>query len=177
VIANRESRWCRPLRRRVEGSVGRVVEVVVWWALLVGVWLVMLVAFSPVELVAGAVAALPCAAAAVAGRRAIGGVWRARPGWLRWLLPLPLAVVAESGRVLLVPFRRGSRRSGSGRLEEVRLQRERPQAVARTRQAIATIVVSVPPGTLVVDVRSDDDVLVVHRLVGGRGRLEEAISS
>lgn len=149
----------------------------VWWALLVGVWLVTVTAFSPVELVAGVVAALPCAAAAVAGRRAVNGAWRVRPGWWQWLLPMPLAVVAESCRVLLVPFRRGRRRGGTGRLEEVRLRRERPRAVARTQQAIATTVVSVAPGTLVVDVRADEDVLVVHRLLGGRGRLEEAVSS
>jgi multisubunit Na+/H+ antiporter MnhE subunit len=149
----------------------------VWWALLVGVWLLTLAAFSPAELVAGAVAALPCAAGAVAGRRAMDGAWRARPGWLRWLVPLPLAVVADSCRVLLVPFRRRHGRGGGGRIEEVRLRPERPRAVARTQQAVATTVVSAAPGTVVVDVRADEDVLVVHRLVGGRARVEEAISS
>ena len=156
---------------------GRVVEVVVWWALLLGVWLLTLSALSLAELVTGVVAALPCAVLAAVGRRAVGGAWRVRSRWLRWLLPLPLTVLADSCQVLLVPMRRQPRRGDSGRLREIRLRPEGSETVAGTQKAIATTVVSVAPGTFVVDVRPDADVLVVHSLVDGRGRVEEAVRS
>ena len=153
---------------------GRVVEVLVWWALLLGVWLLTLVAFSVAELVAGAVAAVPCAIVAVVGRRAVGGAWRVRPGWLRWLVPLPLAIVSDTYRVLVVALRCRPR---SRRLGEVRLRPERTKRVARAQQAIATTVLSASPRTLVVDARPDEGVLAVHPLVGGRDRVEEAVRS
>ena len=150
----------------------RIVEVVVWWALLLGVWLLTLAAFSVAELVAGTVAALPCAVLAAMGRQAVGGEWRVRPGWLRWLVPLPLAILSDTYLVLMAALRRRPR---SGRLGEVRLRPERTKRVARAQQAIATTVLSAAPRTLVVDVRPDEGVLVVHPLVGGRERVEEAV--
>lgn len=154
----------------------RVVEALVWWVVLFALWAATLSTFPVPELVAGAVAAVPCAAAAVAGRRAVDGAWRVRPGWLRWLLSLPVAVLAESGRLLALPWRR-ARTGPVGRVREVALAPEADGALAEAHRALATVTLATTPGTFVLDTRPDDHVLVVHSLVGGRPRMDEAVRS
>ena len=142
------------------------VEALVWWVVLFGVWLATLSTFPPAELVAGAVSALPCAVAAVAGRRAVDGAWRVRPRWLRWLLPLPVAVVTEAARLLLLPLGRRVRAGPVGHIREIALTPQSDGTVAEAHRALATTVLAATPGSVVVDTRPDDDVLVVHAIVG-----------
>lgn len=148
-------------------------EVLAWWVVLFGVWLATLSVFPPAELVAGAVSALPCAVAAVAGRRAMGATWRARRGWLRWLLPLPVAVLVEAARMLVVPLR--GRRGSVGRVREVALHPDPDATTAETHRALATALLATTPGAFVVDTRPDDHVLVVHALVSGRPRMDDVV--
>ncbi|WP_210946928.1 hypothetical protein [Streptomyces sp. MK37H] len=48
-----------------------VLEVLVWWAALMGIWLVLISTVDPLELLVGSAAALAGAALARAGRRAV----------------------------------------------------------------------------------------------------------
>jgi multisubunit Na+/H+ antiporter MnhE subunit len=155
--------------------VQRVVEALVWWVVLCGVWAATLSTFPLPELVAGAVAALACAVAAVAGRRAVDGCWRVRLRWLRWLLPLPAAVVTEAARLLVLPLRRRARTQGVGHIREVALEPGTGGPVAEAHRALATTVLATTPGSFVLDTRPDDDVLVVHAIVSGRPRMDEVV--
>jgi multisubunit Na+/H+ antiporter MnhE subunit len=157
--------------------VQRAVEALVWWVVLFGVWTATLSTFPLPELVAGAAAALACAVAAIGGRRAVDGAWRVRPRWLRWLLPLPVAVCTEAGRLLTVPFRRNARQRAVGRIREIALAPESDGTVAEAHRALATTALATTPGTFVLDTRPDDHVLVVHSLVTGRPRMDEVVRS
>jgi multisubunit Na+/H+ antiporter MnhE subunit len=154
----------------------RVVEPLLWWAVLVGTWLLTLSTFPVAELVAGAVAALPCAVAAGAARRAVDGRWRVRRRWLRWLVRLPVAVVADAVRVLALPLRRRSR-LGSGRIRTVRLDPDGGAPAEDAHRALATAVVSMAPGSVVVDDRPGERALVLHSLVEGPPQLDAAVRS
>jgi multisubunit Na+/H+ antiporter MnhE subunit len=128
-------------------------EVIAWWPCLTGLWLLTLSSVSIPELLAAAVAGLICGLAARAARRAMGGAWRLRMGWIRWLASVPRALARESAQVLLARH--------AGRIDEVSLPDE-PEAVRAARSAVATVLVGSTPGTMVV---SAGRRLVVHRLL------------
>jgi multisubunit Na+/H+ antiporter MnhE subunit len=152
-------------------------ELLFWWAAATGIWLLTLSSMSLPEVAVATASGLPCAVAAIASRRAVGGSWPARPAWLRWLGPLPVAVVADSARVLgraagvLV-----GRRVGSGRLRTVHLDRDGDDVRWAGRQAAATVVVSATPGTVVVDVEDDTGVMRLHALGAGAPSMEQVVS-
>jgi multisubunit Na+/H+ antiporter MnhE subunit len=153
-----------------------VPEIVFWVAACTGTWLLTLSSVSTSELVTGPVCALPCAVLAVAARYAVRRSWRPRIGWLRWLLPLPVAVVADTGRVLGVAARALlGRPVPSGQLRTIGLPHDRTAAVRRARQAAAVLLVTAAPGTLVIDIDPEDDDAVLHALGDGRPHLEEAV--
>lgn len=150
-------------------------EVVFWWAACVGLWLLTLSSMSLPEAAIAAGCALPCALLAVVARRAVGGSWPVQPGWLRWLLPLPVAVVADGVRVL----GRGAGvligRVPAGEVRAVRLHRDAAAGRWRTRQALATVLVTATPGTVVLDVAEDSGEMRVHALGAGRPSMEEVV--
>ncbi|WP_372665372.1 Na+/H+ antiporter subunit E [Amycolatopsis kentuckyensis] len=145
-------------------------EVLPWWLGLTGLWVLTLSTPSWPELVAAAVAAVPCAFAARAARRAVGGAWRPRAGWLRWLLAIPGTAVRESGRVLVEVVRHPR----AGRFDTLELPDE-PDAVHEARAACAAAVVGCTPGTMVVATPPHDRELVVHRLLGGGSRVLDEV--
>jgi multisubunit Na+/H+ antiporter MnhE subunit len=145
-------------------------EVLPWWLGLTGLWVLTLSTPSLPEFVAAAVAALPCALAARAARRAVGGAWRPRPRWLRWLLAVPATVVRESLRALAEV----TRHPQAGRFDAVTLPDE-PDAVHEARAACAAVVVGSTPGTMVVATPPDDRELVVHRLLEGGSRVLDEV--
>jgi multisubunit Na+/H+ antiporter MnhE subunit len=154
----------------------RFPELIVWWAAATGLWLLTLSSTSLPEVLVALGCALPCAVLTVAARRAVRGSWPVQPGWLRWLLPLPAAVLADTARVLA----RGAgvlvgRRPASGELRTVRLPRDRPAGRWRTRQAWAAVLVTAAPGTLVVDVDEGSGDLRVHALGAGAPSMEEVV--
>ena len=155
----------------------RIVETLVWWPLLCGLWLLTLSTFPREELVAAVVLSLPCAAAAGVARRAVGASWRPRASWARWLPPLPGAVFADTGRVLLQVPRGPGTGVARGRLQQVRLPEERDPARAAAQRALAVIALSMPPGSVVVGAgdRSDPDELTLHVLAEGPPRIRAVI--
>jgi multisubunit Na+/H+ antiporter MnhE subunit len=159
--------------------VARLIETLVWWVALCGLWLLTLSTFPIPELVAAVVLALPCAAAATVARRAVGASWRVRPGWARWLLPLPAAVLADTVRVLAAVLRRPLVRAERGRLLRVGPRPESDARYAATQRALAVIALSLPPGSVVVgaddDPGRDGDELLLHVLADGPPRMNEVI--
>lgn len=173
-----ESRRGKPAAGPAPGRLRRAVlaalEVVWWWAASVAVWVLTLSSVPDQELIAAAACGLPCALAARAGRRAIAGSWRPKPGWAAWLLPLLAAVPADAVRLLLLTIRQLPGWDADGKLDRVRLPAEPPD-VAAARQAAAVLLISATPGTFVVDSDPEEGTLVIHTLVSGRPELKQVI--
>ncbi|WP_329063650.1 hypothetical protein [Amycolatopsis sp. NBC_01480] len=144
-------------------------EVAVWWFGLAALWLVTLSTPALPELLAGAVAALTAAVAAVAARHALGGRWRPKRSWWRWVAALPVAAVRESALALRTVFRDPT----AGGFEEVALPDE-PGPVREARLAAAALVLGCTPGTMVVS--GGSRVLLVHRLPGSGTRALRQVS-
>ncbi|MCR6482031.1 Na+/H+ antiporter subunit E [Amycolatopsis sp. OK19-0408] len=144
-----------------------LLEVLPWWLGLTGLWVLTLSTPSLPEIAVAAVAGLLCAFAARAARRAVGGAWRFRIRWVRWLLTLPWTAVRESALALVKVVRHPR----AGRFDTVRLPGE-PEAVHDARAAAAAVVIGCTPGTMVV--ASPDD-LVVHRLLDGDSRVLDEV--
>ena len=151
-------------------------EVLLWWAAGVGMWLLTLSSVPRAELVTAVVSALPCAVVAVLARRAVRGPLEPRAAWLRWLVPVPAAVVADSVRILaLAAGVLGGRRVPDGDLRRVTLHRDRDEQDWQNRQAAATVLVSASPGTVVLDLDADSGEMLLHSLGSGRPHVEEAV--
>jgi multisubunit Na+/H+ antiporter MnhE subunit len=150
-------------------------EVLVWWAACLGLWVLTLSSVSPPEVLTAAGCALPCAVLAVVARHAVGGSWPVQPGWVRWLLPVPVAVVADGARVLGRAATVLTGRRPSGNTRTVRLHRDHAAGRWRTRQALATVLVTTAPGTVVLDIAEDSGEMRVHDLGAGRPAMEEVV--
>jgi multisubunit Na+/H+ antiporter MnhE subunit len=144
-------------------------EILLWWAACVGTWLLTLSSVSTPEFVAAVVAGLPCAVVAVLARRAVRGPLAPRLAWVRWTAPVPVAVLADSVRVLGVAA--GAlvgRGIPEGDLRWVPLPRDSSAEDWQNRQAAAVVLVSASPGSVVVDVDPDSGQALVHELATGR---------
>lgn len=150
-------------------------EVVGWWLAACGVWLLTLSSVNAAELVVALACALPCGLAAWAARIALGGSWRPRPWWVRWLAPLAVSAFTDAVRVLLVAVRRHDVGREAGRLLDVPLPEGEDEDVASARAAVATLVMSSTPGTLVVQGDPERRVLTLHSLVPAGSMLERAV--
>lgn len=142
----------------MSGRIGVVIEVAVWWVVLAGVWVLSLGSVSSTELGVGAAAALVAALAAALTRHAFRGVHRPGARQLRTIVAVPRAVVSDTVHVLGHAARP---RSGGTRQIAV------PGGDAD--HAVATLVASVAPGTVVVDEERAHHRLTVHALVPEKG--------
>jgi len=156
--------------------VTRLAETVVWWAVGIGVWLLTLSSVSAPDVVAAVVAALPCAVLAVAARRAVEGSWAPQLRRLRQVLPLPVAVGADTVRLL---GRAAAVLAGhpipAGDLREVHLERDRGAERWAAHQATAVALVSASPGSVALHVDEKTGQLLLHMLGSGRPRMEEVV--
>ena len=150
-------------------------EVLWWWAAACGVWLLTLSSVNAAELVVALACALPCGLAAWAARVTLGGRWRPRPQWVWWLAPLAVSAFTDAVRVLLLAVRRHDVDRGAGRLVDVPLPHSDAEDVATGRAAVATLVLSSTPGTLVVQGDPERGVLTLHSLVPSGSILEKAV--
>jgi len=151
------------------------VELLVWWAGLFVGYLVTLSAVSGAELAVGAAIAVVGAVCAFAGRRALTQRWTPDPRWLRWFALSVPAVLADVGRLATVAVPLLVRNRGNdGRLRRLEAPPREPPPRAAARRALGTTVLSVSPGSYVVD-WPDDAPPVVHALVTGRPRLEREV--
>lgn len=142
----------------------RVSEVAVWWAACVGTWLLTLSSVNLEDLCVAIPAGLLCGLAATTGRRLAGGRWRPQLRWVRWLVVLPIGVVADTVGVWKAAARAAVDPARRGRRQVSRVPIGEPASVAAARQALVTLVVSASPGSLVIDVDPDAGELLVHSL-------------
>ena len=151
-------------------------EMAFWWAACTGIWLLTLSSVSLSESLVAIGAALPCALLAVAARRAVHGYWPVRPAWARWLLPLPAAVLADTLRVLgLAAGVLVGRRIPPGELRSVDLSPERTTGDRQAHHAVAVLLTTATPGTVVLDVGGRSGRMSFHALGSGRPRMEEVV--
>ena len=150
-------------------------EIVWWWAAAVAIWALTLSSVPPQELITAAICGLPCAIAARAGRKAVGGRWHPRLRWTAWLLPLLLAVPTDAIRMLAGTIRWLVTRQVPGELRELQMPAGEPPDVAAARHAMAVLTISATPGTFVVDSDPEEDKIVIHTLVSGSPHLERVV--
>lgn len=147
----------------------RIVEVVVWWGLCLGVWLISLSAISLPELVVAVLASFPCAVLAVAGRHAAGNTWRFRARAFAPAALLPVAIVSDTAGVLASALP-GRRRAGE--FTDVHVEGGAGKGPAPDgRRAVATLLVTLTPGSFVADIH-DDGTARVHVLTERGPRME-----
>jgi hypothetical protein len=122
------------------------------------VWMISLSVAPLQEYLLAAGCAIPCGVGAVVARRAVGDSWTLRPGWLRPLLLLPVAVLTDTLAVL---------RSGLRPQGRVQSMAGPPGAgpVSRSGRAVATMLVSVTPASFVLDAESG----IIYHSVAGPG--------
>lgn len=159
-------------------ATARMIEVVLWWLLLIAVWISTISSITVVEVSVAAGSAAPCAAMAVLTRRRIGISWRPRLSWLRWIPPLAVSVLTDTARVLLLPWRHLGRRLRRqpfrGDLRGVSLPQEaRPRAGAR--RALGGWVLSLTPGSYVADADPEELAFLVHTVVDSRPDMIERV--
>jgi multisubunit Na+/H+ antiporter MnhE subunit len=150
-------------------------EIAWWWGAAIGIWLLTLSSVTTPDLVVATACGLPCALAARAGRRAMGGCWRPRLRWLAWLASLAPAIPADQVRLWRAAARRLAGGEEPGELREIPLAAGEPAAVASAHRAAAIITVSSTPGTYAVDADPEEDKLVIHSLASGWPHLEEKV--
>lgn len=175
---NSEDRGARELgespggRRRFGGLPGGlIVESVAWWGLCLGVWVVTLSAVSVQELLVATPLALLSGILAAIARRATGNRWRVRPRWLAAGVLLPVAIAADAVRVLAAGATRPP-----GRFVELPVSDGAGDgALARGRRAAATILITVTPGTVVLDIDPGTGKAILHALGEGPPRMEEVV--
>lgn len=136
------------------------VEVLAWTLLTWGIWILTLTAVDREDLFVGGLSAVGCGVAAAAARRSYAGGWRPRVSSLLPALLMPVAIVSDAVCVLAAPWRLGR----AARVVEIDIGAVGPTATASARRAIATLVVTSTPGSVVLDALPDDGRLVVHRL-------------
>ena len=153
-----------------------MLEIVWWWAACVGIWLLTLSSVTTPDLVAAIGCGLPCAVAARAGRRAVGGRWRPRLAWLAWLPPMLASIVADEVRLMALAARRLAGGPEPGEFKEVAMPAGQPGDVAAAHRAAAVMTVSMTPGTFAADADPEEDKLVIHFLVDGPPALERTVA-
>jgi len=103
-----------------------------------------------------------------------GNAWSFRLVWLRPLLVLPAAVVNDTFRVLR-PSLVGRRRTGG--FERLLLSAGAgDDSGAQGRRALATVLISASPGTVVADVEPESGALLLHKLGDSGFGFEEIVS-
>lgn len=153
-------------------------EAAAWWAVAFSVWMVSLSAAPLQEYLLATACSFLCGVAAVGARLAARGVWRVRAGWFRPVLLLPITLASDTVQVLLSPLHQGRARrpGGVGRFDKMPTGAIDDVPVARSARAVATILVSVTPGSFVVDADPSDGSLLVHRLGGWGPQMTRVVS-
>lgn len=151
-------------------------EAAAWWMLLVAGYLMLVSSLSAGEVVLGGLLSAAAAACAVSARRLIGLSLAAPRGWVAALLRLPSAVVADT---MLLARLLGSEllRRGSllGQLRTLELAGQSGEVCEDSWQAVAGLVVSLSPGSFMLDSNSGPPTLLVHALSAQPSAVERSV--
>ena len=164
-----------PQRRsgRLRRVAATAVELIAWTVVLVAVWLATLTAVGVLELVVAVVVAVPFAVLATATRRVLDAPAELPPGWWRWAVRLPGAVVADTARLTGATVRAIATRTPLGCERTLPLP-DPPSTGHDGRASVGAITISTTPASYVADV--EDGALVVHALSDDPSELERAVA-
>ncbi|HET9254722.1 MAG TPA: hypothetical protein VFO16_05920 [Pseudonocardiaceae bacterium] len=140
-----------------------VVEAAVWWVLLLGGYLVLVSPLSGGEFILGTLLSVVAGCAGVMARRASASSFTVSWRWLAPLVGIPVAVLADT--VLLaraLPAQWPGREPPAGVLHSVPLARQPDDVREESWQAVAGLMLSVSPGSFVVDSGGAPPRLLVH---------------
>lgn len=145
----------------------RIAETATWFLLLVGAYLVFISEVTPLEGAVGCLVALVGAGAAAQTRRAERLTYRPALRWLRWVVPLPSAIVTDTAWLLRRLVRQVAGRQPGGQFVDLPLPTAHA-GQASTQRAVAMLLLSMPPGSYVVGSTPDGRVVRIHQLTSGR---------
>jgi hypothetical protein len=158
----------QPDDRSPRALLARLGLALVWAALLFALWIALVDNTRLWENVVGIGCAIIAGAAAEAAGLFGRVRFRPRVRWLRWAIKLPWWIVVDSAVVLGALARHVIlRRPVIGTTRAFRVREGGDDGVSMARRALANGVGSTGPNAYALGI--DDDVLVVHELVPGRG--------
>lgn len=177
---NRRSKW-RPSWAsswfdRGVGRHGLLTEAVVWWVLLFTGYLVLVSQRSHAEVVLGALLSAAAGSAAVLARRVSGSSFAVPRGWVGVLIRLPAAVLVDSWLLLRLIWPGSTARAAQmGSLQALKLVDQPDERRDISWQAVAGLLLSMSPGSFVVDSSAHPPKLVVHSVRASLNLLERSL--
>lgn len=138
----------------------RVMEAMFWWGACLGIWLISLSAVSGQELLVATIVSLPCGVLAVVGRVAATNRWGFRVDWIRSAGLVPFAIVSDAFQVLFWVLRSPG---GAGEFVKIPIADgagDGPRADGR--RATATLLTTLTPSSVVVDIDPETGEALVH---------------
>jgi multisubunit Na+/H+ antiporter MnhE subunit len=153
-----------------------VVEVAVWWVLLFAGYLVLVSPLSGGEFALGAVLSALAGGAAVLARRMSGSLFVVPRGGAGALLRLPAAVLADTWVLATLVWPEVRRRgTPAGALRSLPLADQPDEAREESWQAVAGLMLSLSPGSFVVESGGHPPALLVHAVRAALGPVESAV--
>lgn len=139
-------------------------EGLVWFVVLTGFYFALISSYDWPEIAVGLGSGAIGAVAAVLTRSAERLRYRPELAWLRWLGPLPAAVLGDTVRLaVLLAGHVVARRPVRSTTREIRFPTDGTSRGSAHR-AIGALAISFAPGSYVVDVNADTGVVLVNDL-------------
>jgi len=137
-----------------------------WWVLAEILWLLFTSTVNASENIVGFGSSVVAATAAEIVRANRAFVFRARLRWLRTAWRIPIQIARDTWTVFVVlALHVTGRRRVRGTWQAIPFRHGRPAgALDAGRRAIATVMASMSPNSLVVGIDPDDDELLFHQL-------------
>jgi multisubunit Na+/H+ antiporter MnhE subunit len=136
-----------------------------WYVPLMILWLAFVDTFDPAEVAIGLIASAIAATAAELVRAQDLVRFRLEPHWLRDLPRLPWQVLRDTWLLAVALWRHCTGHPVRGRIRVVPFPSEADDARSAGRRALATVLASVAPNTVVVGIEGAGGEMVVHQLV------------
>lgn len=139
-------------------------------------YLVLISQRTGAEIVLGALLSVPAGGAAVLARRVTGSCFAVPRGWVAVVLRLPAAVLADSALLVRLIWRPSTLRSPqAGDLRALQLADQPDELREASWQAVAGLLLSLSPGSFVVDSSGPPPTLVMHGIRADAGLLERSM--
>jgi multisubunit Na+/H+ antiporter MnhE subunit len=151
-----------------------VLEMALWWALMVGVWDLTLAGTTLPDILAAVGAGFVSAVGAYVARRLIGGAWTPNARWLLWLPVIAVNAVADTVRAFALAARHVVRRDVDANFGQVPLRR-RAARDADIHRGLAALAITSTPGSVIYDEDVEGSRLFKHELVSGPPDLEGVV--
>jgi multisubunit Na+/H+ antiporter MnhE subunit len=153
-----------------------LVEAAVWWVLLFGGYLALVSPLSGGEFVLGALLSVVAGCAGVLARRASDSSFAVSWRWLGPIVRLPVAVLADTlllARLLGQRWR--SMGAPAGNIRTLPLTQQPDEVRTESWQAVAGLLLSLSPGSFVLDSSGQPPRLLVHVVRGQPSALERSV--